>query len=132
MKLFLIIVGILIACIIVAILFFSSNSVIPQVKSNSDKAKVLKARMDIKNIINILEMFKLENNAYPTTNEGLKALVANPDSEKYKNWRQYMREQRSDPWGNEYQYSLSDPQGKIDVYSLGQDGIKSEDDVRNN
>jgi len=130
MKVLLIVGTVILSAILISI-FIYSNPITLQVNKNAEKAKALKARADIKNIISLLDMFKLENNVYPTSDEGLKALIENPDPEKYSNWTQYLNKQRLDPWGNEYQYTNSDSKGIIDVYSLGPDGINSEENVRN-
>jgi len=57
-----------------------------------DKAKVVKARMDIKNMNNALELFNLDNYGYPSSNEGLEGLINNPGSTKYKNWKKSLKD----------------------------------------
>jgi general secretion pathway protein G len=78
----------------------------------------------MKNLKNALDSFKIQEGNYPTTEEGLKALIKNPNPEKYKNYPQkgFLSETKlpKDPWGNEYIYVNNS--GNIDIISLGADG----------
>ncbi|MCL4108018.1 UNVERIFIED_CONTAM: hypothetical protein GTU68_017046 [Idotea baltica] len=96
------------------------------VTTNIDRATI-----DIKTIIYYLKLFKAENYTYPTTNEGLQALISNPNSDKYKNWRKHIKLLPTDPWGNKYKYVNSEVNNELKIFSFGPDGIQSKDDVGN-
>jgi general secretion pathway protein G len=89
-----------------------------------DKARVEKAKSDISTIEQALEMYKLQNLHYPTTQEGLQALVSAPsgaDSSRYQAGG-YIKKLPKDPWGNPYQYASPGPHSDADVWSNGADG----------
>ena len=86
---------------------------------------------DIKILENQLKLFKLDNQSYPNTSEGLKSLVEKPDSRKYSKNIKRLPEVFNDPWGNPYQYHNPGSHGEIDIYSWGEDGVPSEDDIGN-
>ncbi len=95
------------------------------VLDNPEKARLTKARHDIRVLENALEMYKLDNFRYPTTDQGLEALVERPNSPpEPRNWQSggYMKELPRDPWGNEYQYlGPDDAGGGIRILTLGAD-----------
>lgn len=98
--------------------------VAPNVLSNQDKAMQQKARADIATLEQALDMYRLDNHRYPTTAQGLEALVAPPDQEPQpSNYRQdgYLRRLPVDPWGNPYGYRHPGEHGRIDIFSLGAD-----------
>ncbi|MGN6268861.1 MAG: type II secretion system major pseudopilin GspG [Sphingomonas sp.] len=89
-----------------------------------DKARVEKARSDISTIDQALEMYKLQNLHYPSTSEGLQALVrpsGSADSSRYQAGG-YLRKLPADPWGRPYQYASPGQHGEADVWSWGADG----------
>ncbi|MBE7375308.1 type II secretion system major pseudopilin GspG [Pseudomonas lopnurensis] len=111
--------------VVVVILGILAALVVPQVMSRPEQAKVTVARGDIKAIAAALDMYKLDNFAYPSTQQGLDALVQRPSgSPQPKNWNRdgYLKRLPKDPWGNDYQYLSPGTQGQFDLYSFGADG----------
>ena len=107
--------------------------VMPRLAGRSEQARVAAARADINaNIATGLKLYELDNGAYPSSEEGLDALLTKPASAI--NWNgPYLERKPIDPWGREYQYKCPGdhrPQG-YDLYSLGRDGQESADDVTN-
>lgn len=94
------------------------QNVIPMI----DQAKVSKAKSDIQGFESALEEFYVDNGHYPTSEEGLKALVVQPTDSDVHNWHQYIQRLPKDPWGNDYVYQSPGTHGKYDVYTLGADG----------
>jgi len=111
--------------VVVAILAILAAVVVPRVMDEPAKARQAKARQDIRAIESALDLYKLDNVAYPTTQQGLQALVSRPASgpapKDYKEGG-YLRQVPTDPWGNSYQYLKPGEHGEIDVYSFGADG----------
>ena len=92
---------------------------------NPDKARVAKANNDIQALGGALDIYRLDNFVYPTTDQGLDALVNTPTSSpEPPNWKQggYIKKLSKDPWGNEYLYLNPGEHGETDIYSLGADG----------
>ncbi|MGU2529205.1 GspG family T2SS major pseudopilin variant XcpT [Pseudomonas aeruginosa] len=111
--------------VVVVILGILAALVVPQVMSRPDQAKVTVAKGDIKAIAAALDMYKLDNFAYPSTQQGLEALVKKPTGNPQpKNWNKdgYLKKLPVDPWGNPYQYLAPGTMGPFDLYSLGADG----------
>src|SRR5690606_26663219 len=111
--------------VVVVILGILAALVVPQIMSRPDQAKVTVARNDIKAISAALDMYKLDNYAYPSTLQGLEALVSKPSgSPPPRNWNPdgYLKRLPIDPWGNPYQYLAPGTRGAFDLYSLGADG----------
>ncbi|MCH2338402.1 type II secretion system major pseudopilin GspG [Pseudomonas sp. NPDC047963] len=111
--------------VVVVILGILAALVVPQVMNRPDQAKVTVAKGDIKAIGAALDMYKLDNYAYPSTQQGLDALVEKPGGNPQpKNWNRdgYLKRVPKDPWGNEYQYLSPGTQGPYDLYSYGADG----------
>ena len=118
--------------VVVVIIAIMAAAIGPSLLGNIEKASISRAETDIKSISSMLELYKAENYAYPTTDQGLEALVARPSGDPVpKNWRQYMKKTPVDPWKNPYKYLSPGSRGDIDIYSFGPDGIQSEDDVGN-
>lgn len=114
--------------VVVVILGILAAVVVPRVMDQPDKAKVTKARADINSLVTALNIYRLDNNQYPSTNQGLQALVSRPTGQpEAANWKQggYIDRLPLDPWGGEYQYLNPGVHGEIDVYSLGSDGSLS-------
>ena len=106
--------------VVVVILGILAALVVPQVMSRPDQAKVTVAKGDIKAIAAALDMYKLDNFAYPSTQQGLDALVKRPTGNPQpKNWNRdgYLKRLPKDPWGNDYQYLSPGTQGQFDLYS---------------
>lgn len=111
--------------VVVVILGILAALVVPQVMNRPDQAKVTVAKGDIKAIGAALDMYKLDNYSYPSTQQGLEALVKKPGGNPQpKNWNRdgYLKRVPKDPWGNEYQYLSPGTQGPYDLYSYGADG----------
>ena len=111
--------------VVVVILGILAALVVPQVMNRPDQAKVTVAKGDIKAIGAALDMYKLDNYSYPSTQQGLDALVEKPGGNPQpKNWNRdgYLKRVPKDPWGNEYQYLSPGTQGQYDLYSYGADG----------
>ena len=111
--------------VVVVILGILAAPVVPQVMSRPDQAKVTVAQGDIKVIAAALDMYRLDNHVYPSTQQGLEALVKKPSGmPAAKNWNKdgYLKRLPVDPWGNPYQYLAPGSQGPFDLYSLGADG----------
>jgi general secretion pathway protein G len=111
--------------VVVVILGILAALVVPQIMGRPDQAKVTVAKGDIKAISAALDMYKLDNHAYPSTQQGLEALVEKPSGNPpAKNWSRegYLKRMPIDPWGNDYQYLAPGTRGAFDLYSLGADG----------
>lgn len=98
--------------------------VAPNVIGRIDDAQVVRAKADIDAIGNALKFYRVDNFAYPSTEQGLEALVSKPNDPSVRNWKPggYLESMPRDPWGNPYQYLNPGNNGEIDVYSLGRDG----------
>lgn len=106
--------------------------VIPRLTGRGEQARVAAARADVKvNIATALKLYELDNGSFPATQQGLSALLARPASAL--NWNgPYLENKPVDPWGREYRYkSPGEHKTDYDLYSLGKDGVESEDDVTN-
>jgi len=111
--------------VVVVILGILASVVVPRIMDNPDKARVAKARHDIQALESALDVYRLDNYVYPTTDQGLEALVSMPTSApEPPNWKQggYIKKLRKDPWGNDYLYLSPGEHGDVDIYSLGADG----------
>ena len=101
---------------------------------NVDVAKEVKTETDIKALSTQIQVYESRNLSPPTTEQGLQALVQRPTSEPLpEKWTQLMEEVLKDPWGKQYQYKQPAERSKrgYDLYSLGLDGVESEDDIGN-
>ena len=108
--------------VVVVIIGLLAAIVAPNLIGNIDRAAVTRARADIRTIDNALNLYRLDNFRYPSSDEGLEALVANPGAASAPNWKQYLRSVPSDPWNNEYQYASPGRQGDYEIYTFGADG----------
>jgi general secretion pathway protein G len=118
--------------VVVVILGILAALVVPQVMNRPDQAKVTVAKGDIKAIGAALDMYKLDNYSYPSTQQGLDALVEKPGGNPQpKNWNRdgYLKRVPKDPWGNDYQYLSPGTQGQFDLYSYGADGKQGGSDL---
>jgi general secretion pathway protein G len=98
--------------------------IVPNVLDRADDARATAARTDVNRLVQALKLYKLDNQRYPTGEQGLQALVARPTSgPAAPNWKPYVDKLPNDPWGRPYQYANPGVQGEIDVYSLGADGV---------
>jgi len=111
--------------VVVIIIGLLAAVIVPQVISKVDEARVAKAKQDIQSLETALTMFRLDNSKYPTTDQGLAALVQQPTDPTIRHWRPggYLQRVSKDPWGNDYQYVYPGTHGKeYDLYTLGADG----------
>ncbi|HUP98217.1 MAG TPA: type II secretion system major pseudopilin GspG [Usitatibacter sp.] len=110
--------------VVVAILGILAALVIPRIMDRPDEAKRSAAKIDVGTIVQALKLYRLDNGMYPSTDQGLAALVQRPTSNPVPpNWKQggYLEHLPRDPWGGDYQYLSPGVRGEIDVYSLGAD-----------
>lgn len=99
--------------------------VAPNIMGRSDQAKVTIAKTQMSNIANALDLYRLDNSQYPSTQQGLGALVRRPSGyPEPRNWNPdgYLKNIPEDPWGNRYQYISPGSTGPYDLYSYGADG----------
>ncbi|MCV2217868.1 type II secretion system major pseudopilin GspG [Thauera sp. Sel9] len=109
--------------IVIVILGVLAALVVPRVMSRPDEARVVAARQDIASLMQALKLYKLDNRRYPSTEQGLNALVLRPTIAPLPdNWKPYVERLPADPWGNPYQYLNPGINGEVDVMSLGADG----------
>lgn len=112
--------------VVVVILGILAAIVVPRVMDRPGEARIVKAHQDISSIASALNLYKLDNFAYPSTEQGLDALVAKPSGQPdAPNWKGPYLQSRSvpkDPWGRPYQYQQPGQHGEFDVYSYGADG----------
>ncbi len=109
--------------VVIMILGVLAALVVPRVMTRPDEARAIAARQDIAQIMQQLRLYRLDNSRYPTTDQGLQALVTRPaDGPPANNWKSYLDKVPVDPWGKPYQYLNPGVRGEIDVFSLGADG----------
>lgn len=97
--------------------------IVPNVLDRTDDARVTAARTDIGNLMQALKLYKLDNQRYPSAEQGLESLVRKPSTGTVPaNWRPYLDKLPTDPWGKAYQYLNPGVKGEIDVFSFGADG----------
>lgn len=97
--------------------------IVPNLLDRADDARRTAARTDITNIMQALKLYRLDNQRYPTTEQGLQALVTRPTAgPQPNNWKPYVEKLPNDPWGNPYQYLNPGIKGEVDVMSLGANG----------
>jgi general secretion pathway protein G len=98
--------------------------IVPNVLDRADDARVTAARTDVNRLVQALKLYKLDNQRYPTSEQGLQALVTKPTAGPTPpNWKPYIDKLPTDPWGHPYQYANPGVKGEIDVYSFGADGV---------
>jgi general secretion pathway protein G len=97
--------------------------IVPNLLERADDARVTAARTDVNNLMQSLKIYKLDNQRYPSAEQGLEALVRKPTVAPLPpNWKSYIDKLPNDPWGKAYQYANPGVQGEIDVFSYGADG----------
>jgi len=124
--------------VVVVILGILAAIVVPKIVSRPEQAKVVKVQQDILAIESALELYKLDNGVYPTTDQGLDSLITAPTiSPAPKNWKEggYLKRLTQDPWGHPYQYLHPGYHGVFDLFSLGADnqpgGVETDADIGN-
>jgi general secretion pathway protein G len=110
--------------VVVVILGILAALVAPNVIRRIDDARVTKARQDIRAYETALNLYRMDNFRYPTTEQGLEALVKRPVDPNLRNWKEggYIDGLKKDPWGNDYNYLAPGAHGDYDLYTLGADG----------
>ena len=97
--------------------------IVPNVMERADDARAMAAKTDVNNLMQAIKLYRLDNQRYPSAEQGLSALFAKPSSgPDAPNWKPYLEKLPNDPWGNPYQYLNPGIKGEIDVLSLGADG----------
>ncbi|HEX4886036.1 MAG TPA: type II secretion system major pseudopilin GspG [Casimicrobiaceae bacterium] len=110
--------------VVIVILGVLAALVVPRVLDRPDEARIVAAKSDIAAIMQALKLYRLDNQRYPTADQGLAALVTRPATDPVpSNWKPngYLDKLRNDPWGQPYQYLNPGLKGEIDVYSFGAD-----------
>jgi general secretion pathway protein G len=111
--------------VVVVIIGIMAALVAPKLFGHIGQSKVTAAKVDIATVLQALKLYKLDNQRYPTTEQGLQALITRPTSGPAANgWKEggYLEKMPKDPWGNPYQYLSPGIKGEVDVMSLGADG----------
>ena len=110
--------------VVVIIIGLLAAVVVPQFLGRVDDARIAKAKQDVQAMETALTLFKLDNFRYPSTEQGLNALVQKPADPEIRNWRTggYLKRLNKDPWGRDYQYAYPGSQGEYDIFSYGNDG----------
>jgi len=110
--------------VVLVILGLLAAVVAPNVLGTQDKGMIKKVQADIALLEQAVDMYRLDNFAFPSTDDGLEALVKKPEGKTLKNYTEdgYIKRLPSDPWGNAYQYLSPGKHSKYDIYSLGSDG----------
>ena len=109
--------------VVLAILGVLAALVVPNVLGRADDARITAAKTDVSNLMQALKLYRLDNQNYPTAEQGLSALVVKPTTGPVPaNWKPYIDKLPNDPWGRPYHYMNPGVKGEIDVLSLGADG----------
>ena len=111
--------------VVVVILGILAALVVPKIISRPDEARAIAAKQDIASLMQALKLYRLDNQRYPTTEQGLQALVARPTTAPIAtNWKAggYVERLPKDPWGGPYQYLNPGLYGEIDIFSFGANG----------
>lgn len=111
--------------VVVVIMGILAALVVPKLMGRTNDARIIAAKQDIATVMQALKLYKLDSQRYPTTEQGLQALIIKPTTGPAANgWKTggYLDKLPKDPWGNPYQYLSPGIKGEIDVISLGADG----------
>lgn len=109
--------------VVVVILGILAAIVVPKVMERPGEARTVRAQQDIRGITSALGLYKLDNFVYPSTAQGLEALVRKPSGQPdAPNWKGYLDDVPRDPWGRPYQYRSPGQHGAFDVFTFGADG----------
>ena len=97
--------------------------IVPNVLDRADDARATAAKTDVNNLVQALKLYRLDNQRYPTAEQGLQALIVKPTTAPVPgNWKPYLEKLPNDPWGRPYQYLNPGIKGAVDVMSFGADG----------
>ncbi|ATD59220.1 type II secretion system protein GspG [Janthinobacterium svalbardensis] len=111
--------------VVVVIMGILASLVVPKLIARTGESKVAAAKVDISTVMQALKLYRLDNQRYPTTEQGLRALVEKPTTGPAANgWKAggYLEKMPKDPWGNPYQFLSPGVKGEVDIISLGADG----------
>jgi general secretion pathway protein G len=109
--------------VVLVIIGMLAAIIVPNVLDRADDARVTAARTDVNNLVQALKLYRLDNQRYPTAEQGLQALLNKPTTQPVpNNWKPYLDKLPNDPWGHAYQYLNPGIKGEIDVLSFGADG----------
>jgi general secretion pathway protein G len=109
--------------VVVVIMGILAALIVPNIMSRPEQAREVKAKQDILAISNALELYRLDNGFYPSQQQGLQALVTQPQSDPQpSNWRNYLKTLPIDPWNHPYQYLNPGKHADIDVFTNGPPG----------
>lgn len=112
--------------VVIVILGVMAAMIVPKLMGRPDEARAVAARQDIATLMNALKLYRLDNKRYPTTEQGLQALVVKPSQAPVpENWKTggYIERLPLDPWSKAYQYLSPGIRAEVDVFSFGADGI---------
>ena len=113
-------IELLVVLVIIGVL---AGLIVPNLLDRTDDARATAARTDVNNLMQALKLYKLDNQRYPSSEQGLAALVTKPTAgTPPPNWRPYLEKLPNDPWGQPYQYLNPGVKAEIDVFSFGADG----------
>lgn len=110
--------------VVIVILGILAALVVPKIMSRPDEARIIAAKQDINSLMQALKLYRLDNQRYPTTDQGLQALVQKPTIPPLpNNWKNggYVDRLPKDPWGYDYQYLSPGLKGEVDIFSFGAD-----------
>lgn len=116
--------------VVVVILSILALVIVPRIIDRPDQARIARVQSDIAVLENALKLYKLDNNRFPTTEQGLRALIEKPSRDPVPlNWATngYVDRLPNDPWGNPYQFLSPGVKGEIDLFSYGADGTTGGD-----
>ena len=109
--------------VVLAIIGILASLVVPNILGRADDARMTAAKTDVGNLMQALKLYKLDNQRFPTAEQGLQALVTKPTTEPVpNNWKSYLDKLPTDPWGKPYQYLNPGLKSEVDVMSWGADG----------
>ena len=111
--------------VVVVIMGILASLVVPKLIARTGESKVAAAKVDIATVMQALKLYRLDNQRYPTTEQGLHALIEKPTTGPAANgWKAggYLEKMPKEPWGNPYQYLSPGVKGEVDIISLGADG----------
>ena len=109
--------------VVVVIIGVLAALIVPNVLNRAEDARITAARTDVNNLMQALKLYKLDNQRFPSAEQGLEALVQKPGSgPQAPNWKPYLDKLPADPWGRPYQFVNPGVKGEIDVFSFGPDG----------
>jgi len=109
--------------VVLAIIGVLAAMIVPNVLGRADDARTTAARTDVGNLMQALKLYKLDNQRFPSSTQGLNALILKPTTEPLPgNWKPYLDKLPNDPWGRPYQYMNPGIKGEVDVLSFGADG----------